>query len=43
MSKSGTQIQNTDLQFCELYQEVFWYVQVNFRNISFVHFVSVVV
>ena len=43
MSKSGNLIQNIDLQFCELYYEVFWYEQVKFHNISFVRFVSVVV
>ena len=43
MSKSGTYILNTDLQFWELYYEVFWYKQVKFRNISFVRLVSVVV
>ena len=43
MSKSGIQIQNINLQFCELYHEVFWYEQVEFHNISFVRLVFVVV
>ena len=43
MSKSGTYILNTDLQFWELYYEVFWYKQLKFRNILFVRLVSVVV
>ena len=42
MSKSGIQIQNIDLQFCELYHELFWYEQVKCHNISFVRLVSVV-
>ena len=43
MSKSGIQIQNIDLQFCELYHELFWYEQVKFHNISFMCLLSVVV
>ena len=35
--------QNIDLQFYELYYEVFWYEQVKFHYISFVRLVSVVV
>ena len=31
--------QNIDLQFCELYYEVFWYEQVKFYNILFARFV----
>ena len=43
MSKSGIQIQNIDLQFCELYHELFRYEQVKFHNILLVCLVSVVV
>ena len=43
MSKSGIQFQNIDLQFYELYYEVFRYEQVKFHNISFARLLSVVV
>ena len=42
MSKSCIYVQNIDLQFYELYYEVFWYEQVKFQNISFPRLVSVV-
>ena len=43
MPKSGTQIQNTDLQLCELYHEMFWNEQVKYCYISFVRLVYAVV
>ena len=43
MSKSGIQFQNIDLQFYELYYEVFRYAQVKFHNISFARLLSGVV
>ena len=35
MLKSGISVKNIDMQFCELYYEVFWYEQVKFHYISF--------
>ena len=43
MSKSYIQFQNIDLQFYELYYEVFMCEQVKFHNISFARLLSVVV
>ena len=43
MSKSCIQILNIDLQFFELYYEMFCKEQVKFRNILSVRLVSVVV
>ena len=43
MPKSGIQFQNIDLQFYELYYEVFRHEQVRFHNISFARLLSVVV
>ena len=43
MSKSGIQFQNIDLQFYELYYEVFRCEPVKFHNISFARLLSVVV
>ena len=43
MSKSGIQFQNIDLQFYELYYEVFRCEQVKCHNISFARLLSVVV
>ena len=41
MSKNSIYVQNIDLQFCELYYEVFCYEQVKSRTISFARWVSV--
>ena len=43
MSKSGSEIQCIDLQFCELYYEVFQCGQVKFHNISLACFAAAVV
>ena len=41
VKKSYFFVQNIDLQFCELYYEVFSYEQVKSRTISFARWVSV--
>ena len=43
MPKIGIEVQNTDLQFCELYYVVFWYEQLKLQNTSFARLVSVFV
>ena len=43
MSKCGVSFQYIDLQFHDLYHEVFWYEQVKFENISFPGLISAVV
>ena len=43
MWEGDTHSRYINLQFSELYHDVFWYEQVKYRNISFARLVAVVV